>query len=98
MIGFNHIGTIGRFGNQMFQYSAVKGIAANRGYEYVIPPEHPKVQIDNYGLLEAFELSTNKDIGWIENENVIAEKHFHFDEDIFNKCPDGVSLYGFFSV
>jgi hypothetical protein len=50
VIGFNHIGTIGRFGNQMFQYAALKGIAANRGYEYTIPPENPKVQIDNYGL------------------------------------------------
>jgi hypothetical protein len=96
VIGFNHIGTIGRFGNQMFQYAALKGIAANRGYEYTIPPENPKVQIDNYGLLEAFELSTNTDIGWIENENVIQEKHFHFDETIFNQCPDGVSIFGFF--
>jgi hypothetical protein len=37
VIGFNHIGTIGRFGNQMFQYAALKGIAANRGFEYTIP-------------------------------------------------------------
>ena len=54
MIGFNNIGTMGRLGNQMFQYSALKGIAANMGYEYSIPPNHPQVQIDNYGLLESF--------------------------------------------
>ncbi len=96
MIGFNHIGTIGRFGNKMFQYAALKGIAANREFEYTIPPENSQVQIDNYGLLEAFELTNNKNIGWIETENIIQEKHFHFDEDIFNKCPDKVSVYGFF--
>ena len=63
MIGFDHIGTMGRLGNQMFQYAALKGIAAHRGYEYTIPPENPKIQIDNYGLIEAFELSDNKKIG-----------------------------------
>ena len=98
MIGFNHIGTIGRFGNQMFQYAALKGIAANREFEYTIPPENSQVQIDNYGLLEAFELADNKNIGWIETENIIQENHFHFDEDIFNKCPDKVSVYGFFQT
>jgi len=98
MIGFNHIGTIGRFGNQMFQYAALKGIAANRGFDYTIPPENPQIQIDNYGLLEAFELSTNKNVGFTEYETIIQEKHFHFDEDIFNGCPDNANIYGFFQT
>ena len=97
MIGFDHIGTMGRLGNQMFQYAALKGIASHRGYEYTIPPENPKIQIDNYGLIEAFELSDNKKIGWLNTQyDIIAEKHFHFDEDLFNTFPDGSGLYGFF--
>ena len=97
MIGFDHIGTMGRLGNQMFQYAALKGIAAHRGYEYTIPPENPRIQIDNYGLIEAFELSDNKKIGWLNTQyDIIAEKHFHFDEDLFNTFPDGSGLYGFF--
>ena len=77
MIGFDHIGTMGRLGNQMFQYAALKGIAAHRGYEYTIPPENPRIQIDNYGLIEAFELSDNKKIGWLNTQyDIIAEKHF----------------------
>ena len=97
MIGFDHIGTMGRLGNQMFQYAALKGIAAHRGYEYTIPPENPKIQIDNYGLIEAFELSDNKKIGWLNTQyDIIPEKHFHFDEDLFNTFPDGSGLYGFF--
>jgi len=94
VIGFNHIGTIGRFGNQMFQYAALKGIAANRGFEYTIPPEDPRIQIDNYGLLEAFNLKTN--IGWVETTNTVQEKFFHFDQDLFDNCPDNSSLHGFF--
>ena len=97
MIGFDHIGTMGRLGNQMFQYAALKGIAAHRGYEYTIPPENPRIQIDNYGLIESFELSDNKKIGWLNTQyDIIAEKHFHFDEDLFNTFPDGSGLYGFF--
>jgi len=96
VIGFNHIGTIGRFGNQMFQYAALKGIAANRGFDYTIPPEDSRIQIDNYGLLEAFELTTNKNIGWIESTNVEQERFFHFDQELFDSCPDNVSLHGFF--
>ena len=96
MIGFNHIGTIGRFGNQMFQYAALKGIAANRGFDYTIPPENSQIQIDNYGLLEAFELSTNKNVGWKESSGTVQERHFHFDEEIFNNCPDEVNIHGFF--
>ena len=37
MIGHNHIGHNGRFGNQMFQYAATRGIAAKHGYQFAIP-------------------------------------------------------------
>jgi hypothetical protein len=96
MIGNNTIGTMGRLGNQMFQYASLKGIAVNNGFEYTIPPQNPQIQIDNYGLLEAFELSTNKNIGWSESEFGIQERFFHFDEELFNNCRDDVNLVGFF--
>ena len=34
---FNHLGRLGRTGNQMFQYAALRGIAANAGVNYCIP-------------------------------------------------------------
>ena len=37
-IGFNHLGRHGRLGNQMFQYAGLRGIAANRGFDFMIPP------------------------------------------------------------
>ena len=39
MIGYNRLGSNGRLGNQMFQYAALRGIAANRGYDFIVPPK-----------------------------------------------------------
>ena len=44
MIGFNALGYLGRFGNQMFQFASLKGISRNRGFEYCIPPSQEKTQ------------------------------------------------------
>ena len=38
MITFNNLGNLGRLANQMFQYASLKGIARNRGFEFMIPP------------------------------------------------------------
>ena len=42
MIGFNALGQMGRLGNQMFQFAALKGIARHRGFEYCFPPTQNK--------------------------------------------------------
>ena len=34
---FDNLGNLGRLGNQMFQYAALKGIAANCGFDYRLP-------------------------------------------------------------
>ena len=38
MLAFNHIGSLGRLGNQMFEYATLRGIAAKHGYDFMIPP------------------------------------------------------------
>ena len=48
MIGFNHLGQHGRLGNQMFQYAALRGIAAARGYDFAIPQSNFE---DEYSVL-----------------------------------------------
>ena len=35
MLAFNHIGNLGRLGNQMFEYAALRGIAKKHGYDLV---------------------------------------------------------------
>lgn len=37
MISYDRLGSNGRLGNQMFQYAALRGIAANRGFSWKIP-------------------------------------------------------------
>ena len=99
MIGFNNLATMGRFGNQMFQYAAIKGIAKNIGVEYTIPPVVGReIQHHNYGLFEAFKLSTNKNVGWLATRDTLQEKQFHFDEEFFNSCQDEKNILGFFQT
>ena len=44
MIGLNYLGKMGQLGNQMFQYAALKGIARNRGLEYMIPNHNDAIK------------------------------------------------------
>ena len=102
MIGHNHIGRNGRFGNQMFQYAATRGIAAKHGYDWCIPPG-PK---DDYGfddeenqhkLFMAFKLSGLKSTQ-VFPATYRKESTFKFDNDLFENCEDNINLYGFFQT
>tara|TARA_B100000287_G_scaffold332190_1_gene317124 strand:+ start:939 stop:1781 length:843 start_codon:yes stop_codon:yes gene_type:complete len=94
MIGFDHIGNLGRLGNQMFEFAALRGIAAEHGYEVCIPPADHQ-GIENYSLHQCFKLDHIK-TGFINNENYSLEQTFHYNNDLFSTCPDNTSLYGFF--
>ena len=96
MIGFDALGTMGRLGNQMFQHAAVKGIARKHGYEYAIPPKDPNTQIDNYGLLDAFEMKGVDHIKFCFNAVPAQERFFHYDEELMRICPDNVNVAGFY--
>ena len=99
MIGFNNLATMGRLGNQMFQYAALKGIAKNINTEYTIPPVIERsIQKHNYGLFEAFKMITNKNVGWLQTREIIQERQFHFDQQFFDFIPDGKNILGFFQT
>lgn len=97
-IGYNRLGSNGRLGNQMFQYSAVRGIAAHRGYDWVIP-EPISYGDSNYGLFDCFEMSTvsEKNFGLVSGQ-FVQTGCFHFDEEFFNNCPDNISLHDYFQT
>ena len=62
------LGTNGRFGNQLFQYAALRGIAAHHGYDWCIPPEdHPTYA--NYGMHHPFKLQHLKNVGFVNSNN-----------------------------
>ena len=95
MLAFNYIGSLGRLGNQMFEYAALRGIAAKHGYNWCIPPSDRK-GIENYSLHECFRLAPDRNEGVLENIQYVQEPFFQFSEHLFEICPDNVSLLGFF--
>ena len=96
MISYNSLGITGRLGNQMFQYASLKGIARNNGYEFCIPHSiNPEMDSKvNHQLFLAFDLK-NVHVGHL-NVPDIDEEHFHFNENLYNNCPDNVNLAGYF--
>ena len=101
MIGFNELGNLGRLGNQMFEYATLRGIAANKGYEWCIPPTNAK-SIENYSLHHAFTMPDVKPGNRTFLDNgyapMVAERQFHFDQELFDLCPDHITLQGFFQT
>ena len=103
MIGFNHLGRLGRFGNQMFQYAALRGIAANSNTNFCLPKWDSEVN-DGLGnmlrteLFDCFKMESvnNLNIQLIDSDRpTVPESGFNFDPKIFN-CDDWISLWGFF--
>lgn len=93
-ITYDRLGSNGRLGNQMFQYASFRGIAANCGHDWIIPPEDT-VTTCNYGLFECFKMTNVKpeNKGFApKNFKTIDNGRFDFDEDLFNNCPDGVNI------
>ena len=104
MIGINHLGKrYERLANQMFQYAAIKGISKNRGFTYCIPPSGFKDINDEWTEHQLFNTFHLKSLSELQiqfiDTNVhpyVSEKHYHFDEELFNNCPEWASLVGFF--
>ena len=79
----------------------LRGIAANKGYEWCIPPTNAK-SIENYSLHNAFTMPSvgpsNRKILDNGYAPTVIERYFHFDQELFDLCPDHISLQGFFQT
>ena len=100
MLAFNHLGTLGRLANQMFQYASLRGMAARKGYDFGIPPSNFENEWENHQLFQVFELPhlPRQNIRLLDNGHapVIQEKKFTYDRELHDLCPNEVSLWGFF--
>ncbi len=99
MIGFNVLGQLGRLGNQMFQLASLRGIAANNGYNYALPPSRNKNEWVDHQLFIPFTLEgvNPLNVQFIEHDRpTVEEDTFYFNEKLFNDCPDWVTLQGYF--
>lgn len=104
MIGFNNLGRLGRIGNQMFQYAALRGIAANAGVEYCFPFYQDEVN-DGTGVMlrtELFDCFTMETTSVLNIQSIdvgrptMFEGNFHYNEELHKRCPDWTSIWGFF--
>ena len=101
-VGFNHLGQLGQLGNQMFQYAITKSVASKLNIPFKIP-NHQNVFDDGIGnrytilLFDIFKLESLTNFGFVDTQKYVQEKHFHYDETIFDTSPqEDFSLWGFF--
>lgn len=97
-ISYNYLGSNGRLGNQMFQYAGLRGIAAHRGFDWLIPPPESYGEC-NYGLFDCFEMSSvqENNFGYLTTKT-ISTGRFHFVKEFFDTCPDNVNLHDYFTT
>lgn len=103
MIGMNVLGQNGRLGNQMFQYAALVGISKNMGYDYCIPNHSDAVSFGSavsthHQLQHCFEMKNlGNRFGYIDGDEVELHQ-YEFCEELFNTCPDNVTIRGYFET
>ena len=97
-IGYNQLGSNGRFANQMFQYAGLRGVAAHKGYDFKVPPPGNYGRSD-YALFECFEMGSVRpeNFGFVDGGS-IATGQFHFYQKFFDNCPDNVNLHDYFQT
>lgn len=97
MITSSRLGVNGRLGNQLFQYAALVGLSAKRGYSIRLPGLYEKHWHGQQCLLKNFSLPSEElDIESITVSNYYNEMdHTKFDPNYF-LVNDGTDINGFF--
>lgn len=93
MITFSQLGNYGRFGNQLFQYAAIKSLSIYKNYQLILPNFSTKSWHGQQCLLNDLNITddqTNK----FDNLIKIEESN-EFSENFYS-LPDNIDLHGFF--
>ena len=102
MLANDDLGNMGRLANQMFQYTGLRGLAQRHGYEYCLPPREVVATRDincinsDITIFECFKLPYAP--RRITNFQKVMESNFALDENLWNNCPDNISLFGYFQT
>lgn len=96
MITFSQLGTYGRLGNQLFQYSLLKAVAFKTNKQIILNPEiKDKVWHGQKCLLTNFHLKSAKYGKFIFNDIYEEKEWMKYDENVF-KIKDSTDFHGFF--
>jgi hypothetical protein len=98
MLSFNNLGRIGRLGNQMFQYSALKGIAKKNQFDFCIPESNFSNPWADHQLFDTFKMTTLKNKGVIKSNKIFQETQFNFEEKFFNLQESDLDIIGYFQT
>jgi hypothetical protein len=98
MITFTQLGSLGRLGNQLFQYAALKSLALTRGYEIKIPNPETKHWHGQECLLGQLSLECD----YLQTQDLDGLKYIYNEsnpmevDQAFYEVPDNTNLAGFF--
>tara|TARA_X000001382_G_scaffold29295_1_gene18731 strand:- start:13734 stop:14570 length:837 start_codon:yes stop_codon:yes gene_type:complete len=102
MLANDDLGNLGRLGNQMFQYAALRGLAQRHAYEYCLPPRSvvatrdPNCVASDITMFECFKIPNAPKR--VSNFPKIMESGFGLDQNLWERCPNNISLYGYFQT
>jgi hypothetical protein len=102
MLANDDLGNLGRLGNQMFQYTSLRGLAAKHNYQYCLPPREVVATRDvncvnsDITMFECFKIPDAPRL--VTNFPRIMESGFELDQNLWNSCPDNISLFGYFQT
>lgn len=99
MITCSTLGTMGRLGNQMFQYATLYAIAKENNYDFGVPYKKQKSsdEFAKFHLPEVFSLSAKDSSSSPPVKQIYREKFHHFDPDIFS-IEDNTDIFGYFQT
>ena len=102
MLANDDLGNLGRLGNQMFQYTGLRGLAQRHAYEYCLPPREvvatrdPNCVNSDITMFECFKIPQAP--RRVTNFQKVMESNFGLDQNLWDHCPDNISLYGYFQT
>ena len=103
MLANDDLGNLGRLGKQMFQYASLRGLAQKHGYDYCLPPEEvigttdDTVKNSDITMFECFNIpDAPRNI--TNFPKVMERVNYNLDELLWDRCPDNVSLFGYFQT
>ena len=98
MITFYQLGTLGRLGNQLFQYAALRSLGLKNGYETKIPNPEERTWHGQKCLLDNFNIQSSylEEMDVLKLKNTYSEPDYmSFDKGFFT-IPDNTNITGFF--
>ena len=98
MITFSELGKLGRLGNQLFQYAALRSLSLEKGYDWAIPDPSTMHWHGQDCLLANFNIEASYiPVNYQPSFSYKEPNHFRFDKNFFY-LSDGVDISGFFQT